>query len=106
MGALREFELAYDSYAEFQRMMERYWCLRWIEQEQAWEMDATVIRDNLVRFNRLPLVLRVPSLRDVVAGAGVRIALSKIDFWDLSVHAEFVALNVPAAPVSPINDLK
>ena len=27
---LRDFELAYDAYAEFQRGMERYWCLRWL----------------------------------------------------------------------------
>jgi exoribonuclease-2 len=93
LAALREFELAYDSYAEFQRMMERYWCLRWIEQEKVSELDATVVRESLVRLNCLPLVIRVPSLRDAPAGANVRIALSHLDFWELSVHAEFVALN-------------
>jgi exoribonuclease-2 len=98
LAALREFELAYDSYAEFQRMMERYWCLCWIDQEQAAELDARVIRDNLVRFDRLPLVIRVPSLRDAPPGATVRIALSRIDLWDLSVHAEFLRVNVPQAP--------
>ena len=98
LAALREFELAYDSYAEFQRMMERYWCLRWIEQEQVSELEATVIRDNLVRFERLPLVIRVPSLREAPSGANVRIALSRIDLWDLSVHAEFLAANVSNEP--------
>lgn len=98
MAALREFELAYDSYGEFQRMMERYWCLRWIEQEQATELDATVIRDNLVRFDRLPLVIRVPSLRDAPSGASVRIAVSRLDLWELSLQADFIALNTaPAA---------
>ena len=92
-AALREFELAYESYAEFQRMMERYWCLRWIEQEQAAELTATVIRDNLVRFDRLPLTVRVPSLHDVAAGENVRIALSRLDFWELSLHAEFLSQN-------------
>ena len=97
MAALREFELAYDSYGEFQRMMERYWCLRWIEQEQATELDATVIRDNLVRFDRLPLVIRVPSLRDAPSGASVRIAVSRLDLWELSLQADFIALNTPTA---------
>ena len=91
LAILRDFELAYDGYGEFQRMMERYWCLRWIEQEQADALDATVVRDNLVRLDRLPLVIRVPSLRQVTAGEKVRISLSKLDFWELSVHAEHVA---------------
>ncbi len=97
MAALREFELAYDSYGEFQRMMERYWCLRWIEQEQVTELDATVIRDNLVRFDRLPLVIRVPSLRDAPSGASVCIAVSRLDLWELSLQADFIALNTPPA---------
>ena len=77
--------------AEFQRGMERYWCLRWIEQERVDALDATVVRDNLVRLDRLPLVIRVPSLRQATAGEKVRISLSKLDFWELSVHAEHVA---------------
>jgi exoribonuclease-2 len=89
LTALRDFELAYDAYAEFQRNMERYWCLRWIEQENAGVVEATVIRDNLVRCDRLPLVLRVPSLQDVRAGDSVRLKLSRVDLWELSLHAEF-----------------
>jgi exoribonuclease II len=30
-AAVRDFELAYDAYNEFQRGMERYWCLRWLQ---------------------------------------------------------------------------
>ena len=87
--ALRDFELAYDAYSEFQRNMERYWSLRWIAQENAAALDATVIRDNLVRCDRLPLVMRVPSLRDAAAGAHVRLEVSRVDLWELTLHAEF-----------------
>ena len=87
--ALRDFELAYDAYAGFQRNMERYWCLRWLEQEGVHELAATVIRDNLVRLDRLPLVIRVPSLRDAAVDERVRIALSRIDLWELTVHGDF-----------------
>ena len=98
LSALRDFELAYDGYGEFQRMMERYWCLRWIEQEKVTELAATVLRENLVRFDQLPLVIRVPSLRDAAAGANVRIALSRLDLWELSVHGEFVAPGLAPEP--------
>ena len=89
LAVLREFELAYDAYAEFQRNMERYWCLRWIEQENATLLVATVIRDTLVRCDHLPLVLRVPSLHDVRPGDGVRLTVSQVDPWELTLHAEF-----------------
>ena len=46
-------------------------------------------RENLVRCNRLPLVLRVPSLREAGAGDQVRLHVSKIDLWELALHAEF-----------------
>ena len=53
---------------------------------------ATVLRDNLVRFNRLPIVMRVPSLHDVKSGDQVSLAISKVDLWELSLHAEFESL--------------
>ena len=89
LGALRDFELVYDAYAAFQRNMERYWCLRWILQENATILTATVLHDNLVRFNRLPLVMRVPSLHNAAAGDEVRIAVSRVDPWELTLHGDF-----------------
>ena len=68
--------------------MERYWCLRWIEQENLTVLDATVIRDTLVRCDRLPLVLRVPSLHDGRPGTAVRLRVSRLDPWELTLHAE------------------
>ena len=89
LGAMRDFELAYDAYAEFQRHMERYWCLRWLTQEARASVTATVIRENLLRFDELPLVVRVPSLPDLPADAIVEIAISEIDMLDLTLHCEF-----------------
>ncbi|HNS93732.1 MAG TPA: RNB domain-containing ribonuclease, partial [Thauera sp.] len=49
MAAMRDFELTYAEYAEFQRGMERYWCLRWLRQHGRGEVEATVLRENVVR---------------------------------------------------------
>ncbi len=34
-AAMRDFDTMYTIYNDFQRHMERYWCLRWLQQEQA-----------------------------------------------------------------------
>ena len=80
--------------------MERYWCLRWLQQENVHMATATVLRDNLVRFTRLPLWQRVPSLPELPAGTVVELALSKIDEWELTLHCEYRGQVTPA-PVLP-----
>jgi exoribonuclease II len=89
LAAMREFELAYDAYAEFQRHMERYWCLRWLLQESRERAAATVIRETLVRFDAIPLVLRVPSVPDLPPDTAVEIAISRIDLLEVTLHCEF-----------------
>jgi exoribonuclease-2 len=92
LTAMRDFEVAHDAYAEFQRQMERYWCLRWIEQEQAYLQEATVIRENLLRFNQLPIVARVPSLPPLAPDSVVRIEVTRIDLLDLTFETAFEGL--------------
>jgi len=79
LAALRAFEVTTAGYDEHQRAMEHYWCLRWVAQEQVTQIDATVLRENLVRFDGLPLVQRVPSLPVLDAGSRVRLALEPPD---------------------------
>ena len=96
-SVVRDFELAYDAYNEFQRRMERYWMLRWLQQEAISEVTANVIREDLVRFDKLPMVTRAPSVAGVAAGSRVRLAISQIDLLDISFHAEYVeTIDMPA----------
>jgi exoribonuclease-2 len=96
-SVVREFELAYDAYNDFQRRMERYWMLRWLQQENLTEVTASVIREDLVRFETLPMVTRAPSVAGSAPGSRVRLAISQIDLLDISFHAELIELL--AAPV-------
>jgi exoribonuclease-2 len=86
---LRDFELAYDAYAEFQRGMERYWCLRWLIQEAIRVTAAEVVREELVRIDRIPLVVRVPSMPAAAPGTRLEVMVSDIDLLDLTLHCEF-----------------
>src|SRR5512134_3366158 len=72
LGALRAFEVVYARYDEHQRAMEDYWCLRWLQQESVTAIEALVLRENVVRFEGLPLTARVPSLPAFDPGMRVR----------------------------------
>ncbi|OHE58395.1 MAG: ribonuclease II, partial [Thiobacillus sp. GWE1_62_9] len=94
-SVVRDFELAYDAYNEFQRRLERYWMLRWLIQENVTEVTANVIREDLVRFDSLPMVTRAPSVMGVAPGSKVRLAISAIDLLDISFHAEYQEIVAP-----------
>lgn len=85
LAALRAFEVTSARYEEHQNAMESYWCLRWLEQEHVNEIDGVVLRENLVRLERLPLTLRVTSLPELEPGARVRLALEGIDLIERSL---------------------
>ena len=88
-AALTDFEATYSAYAEFQERMEHYWCLRWLLQEGVTEMTGSVIRDTLVRFDRLPLVVRLPDLPALPAETGVRIAIGRIDLLAATLECRY-----------------
>ena len=95
-AALTDFEATYSQYAEFQDRIEHYWCLRWLLQEKVDETTATVIRDNLVRFDRLPLVMRLPDLPSSAPETSVRIAIGRIDLLEATLECR----HVPTANVA------
>lgn len=88
--AMRDFEMAYAAYAEFQRGMERYWCLRWLLQENISITGAVVVKENLVKLDRLPLIARVPSLPDLSPGTSVTVSVSQIDLLDRTLTVNFL----------------
>jgi len=85
LAALRAFEVTYARYDEHQRAMEGYWSLRWLVQENLQSVLAVVLRENLVRFEGLPLSTRVASLPALDPGSRVRLELRSIDLLERSV---------------------
>jgi exoribonuclease-2 len=98
-AAMRDFDLTYSAYAEFQRGMERYWCLRWLQQEGIQKIDATMRRETLVKLDHLPMLLRVPSLPELPPGQRIRLIVEGMDELTLDLNCRYQeTLNVPAAP--------
>lgn len=100
-AAMRDFELTYAAYADFQRGMERYWVIRWLAQEGIAQLDATVRKENLVKVDRLPGLHRVPSLPELAPGSRVTLAVDKTDLLDLILDFRFVAALGATAEVLP-----
>jgi exoribonuclease-2 len=88
---LRDFDTAYTTYNEFQREMERYWCLRWLLQENVKQVEAVVLRENLVKLADIPLVGRIPSLPETPPNTKVTLEIGDIDLLDLEFDARYVA---------------
>ncbi|MEQ1667162.1 MAG: ribonuclease catalytic domain-containing protein [Sulfuriferula sp.] len=86
---LRDFELAHDAYNDFQRKMERYWCLRWLQQEGISEINGSVIKENLVRLDGLPFVTRVPSLPELAAATRVSLSIDGVDLLEVELMCHF-----------------
>ncbi|OIQ77418.1 exoribonuclease 2 [mine drainage metagenome] len=77
--AMREFDLTYNAYNEFQTRMERYWCLQYLIQQETQEVVATVWRENLVRLDGMPYVTKVHSLPELAPGTRVLLEIKRID---------------------------
>lgn len=89
-AAMRDFDLTYAGYADFQRRMERYWCLRWLQQTGTEQVEGTVMRNAPnVRVDGLPLVVQVPSAPDLPVGSRMSLTLGVPDLLELSVHSRF-----------------
>jgi exoribonuclease-2 len=91
-AALADFEATYSQYAEMQDRMEHYWCLRWLLQERASECTASVIRETLVRFERLPLVMRLPDMPASAPDTRVRVAIGRIDLLDCTLECRYAGV--------------
>ena len=93
-GIISSFDGAYSAYNGYQAGMERFWTLKYLEQNGITELDCAVIKDNgpngiLVRADALPLVIGVAGAQ-VPRGARVRVKLAEIDEITLDIHGTVI----------------
>ena len=84
------FDAAYSAYNDFQQNMERYWCLRWLAQEQVKQAEAVVLKDELVRLVDVPLVVRLTGMPQVARGAQVKLDIVRWDEIELNLEARLL----------------
>ena len=84
------FDAAYFAYNGYQGAMERFWTLKYLQQNAITEVTGTVFRENIVRADDLPLVLPVLGAQNLPRGAHVRVKLGEIDEITLDVAGTVV----------------
>ena len=89
VAAMADFEATYSQYAEFQDRMEHYWCLRWLLQESAEEVAATVDREGVVRFDAVPLRVKLADLPPFPQGTPVRVRILRVDLLAATLEARY-----------------
>jgi exoribonuclease-2 len=87
-----QFDAAYAAYGDHQSNMERYWCLRWLGQENARQVEAVVLKDEVLRLVDIPLIIRLPGMPSVARGAQVKIDILRWDEVDLSIEARILEI--------------
>ncbi len=98
------FDAAYAAYADYQSKMERYWCLRWLQQEGRTLVEARATgRDDHAMLLEIPLLIRVPGLvvgpgggdaADGIVARGQRIEVEILstDLVELTVQCRLFAI--------------
>ena len=88
-AALRDFDATYTAYADFQRQMEAYWSLVYLQQQGTSELTATILKEDLVRIEGLPLVTRATGIPfDALPKSQVLLKITELD-----PEKQFIALN-------------
>ena len=98
-AALRDFDTAYAAYADFQRQMEAYWSLVYLQQQGTSELTATILKEDLVRIEGLPLVTRATGIPfDALPKSQVLLKITELDPEKQFIALNYVKVVAPPAP--------
>ena len=87
---ISSFDAAYSAYNGYQGAMERFWTLKYLQQNAVVELVCSVFKENMVRADELPLVLPVMGAQGLPRGARVRVRLGEMDLITLDIHGTVV----------------
>ncbi len=104
---ISSFDATYSAYNGYQAGMERFWTLKYLEQNGITELEATVFKEGpggsfLVRADALPLVFPVLGAQNLPRGARLRVKLGEVDEITLDLHG--TVLERLDDPLDPSDD--
>ncbi len=96
----RTFDLTYTAYNDFQTNLERFWCMRYLQQEHIESFEATVVRDEVMRAANLPLIFKLDKSPNLPSRTPARVQVGAINYWAIEGVFTFVESSAPMAEVA------
>jgi exoribonuclease II len=93
---ISNFDNTYSAYNQYQNGMERYWTLKYLQQNNILEINATLFKENMVRADDLPLVLPVMGANHLERGTKVIVKLGDINLMTLDISGTVTDIRVAA----------
>jgi len=84
------FDAQYAAVNDFQSAMERFWCLRWLQQQGIKTVQGSVLRDDLVRLDCAPLVVRASAMPAFDRGQIVTLEITGMDELALELGCRYL----------------
>jgi exoribonuclease-2 len=101
MGIAADFEACYSAYSEYQDRLEKYWCLRWITQDEvAKQVFVRHLKEGMSRVEPVPLHLPVPELATRPRMTRAEVSVADVDLLQLTAGVRVLHIETPEVPDS------
>lgn len=104
MGIAADFEACYQAYGEYQDRLEKYWCLRWIAQdEQPKSVFVRHLKEGMSRVESIPLHLPIPELATHPRMTRAQVSVCDVDLLQLTAGVRVLHIEIPQVPEGDAN---
>jgi exoribonuclease-2 len=100
---ISNFDNTYSAYNQYQNGMERYWTLKYLQQNNITQLNATLFKENMVRADELPLVLPVMGANNLERNTNVTVKLGDINLMTLDISGTVIDIRASNNATSTVN---
>jgi len=100
---ISNFDNTYSAYNQYQNGMERYWTLKYLQQNNITELNATLFKENMVRADELPLVIPVMGANNLERNTNVTVKLGDINLMTLDISGTVIDIRASNNATSTVN---
>ena len=96
MGIAADFEACYSAYGEYQDRLEKYWCLRWVAQDEVpKQVFVRHLKEGMSRVESVPLHLPVPELASHPRMTRAEVSVADVDLLQLTAGVRVLHIEIP-----------